>query len=66
MKSDSTKYVLLTNKHTYFVEYLIGSLILSDSITEAMVFDDFDTAEKFKQMLLESCELTTSVNTYIE
>jgi hypothetical protein len=59
-------YVLLTNKNNYFVEYLLSSLILSDSIEEAMKFDDAELANKFKIMLFETCQLITSVNTFIE
>jgi hypothetical protein len=59
-------YVLLTLQNTYFVEYLIGTLVLSSSIFDAMVFDDLDTAMKFKQMLLTTCELNTSVSTFIQ
>lgn len=58
-------YVLMTPQESYFVEYLIGILVLSDSIFEAMVFDDLDTAVKFKQMLLTTCELKTSISTFI-
>lgn len=61
-----TSFVLLTNKDNYFVEYLIGSLVLSDSISEAMVFKDYDTASKFSNMLLSVCDLETSVNTFIK
>lgn len=59
-------YILLTLQNTYFVEYLIGTLVLSSSIFDAMVFDDVDTAMKFKQMLLTTCELNTSVSTFIQ
>lgn len=59
-------YVLLTLQNTYFVEYLIGTLVLSDSIFNAMVFDDLDTAIKFKQMLLTTCDLNTSISTFIQ
>ena len=59
-------YVLLTLQNTYFVECLIGTLVLSSSIFDAMVFDDLDTAMKFKQMLLTTCELNTSVSTFIQ
>lgn len=59
-------YVLLTPQNTYFVEYLIGTLILSDSLFEAMVFDDLDTAVKFKQMLNKVCDLQTSISTFIK
>lgn len=58
-------YVLLTNKENYFVEYLLNSLILSDSIEEAMKFEDFETANKFKLMLFQNCKLVTSINTFI-
>ncbi|EZH72159.1 hypothetical protein ATO12_24820 [Aquimarina atlantica] len=60
-----TEYVLLTDDQSYFVEYLIGELVLSNSISEAMKFDDERLALRFKQMLHNSCELVTSVNTYI-
>ena len=58
-------YVLLTPQNTYFVEYLLGMLVLSNSLFEAMVFDDLDTAIKFKQMLFKTCELQTSISTFI-
>ncbi len=60
-----TEYVLLTDDQSYFVEYLIGELVLSNSISEAMKFNDEHLALRFKQMLHSSCELITSVNTYI-
>ncbi len=60
-----TEYVLLTEDQNYFVEYLIGELVLSNSISEAMKFNDENLALRFKQMLHSSCRLTTSVNTYI-
>lgn len=59
------KFVLLTDKNTYFVEYLLSSLVLSNSIEEAMVFNDFETASKFRMMLYKNCNLITSINTYI-
>jgi len=58
-------YVLLTNYNTYFVEYLFGELVLSNSIKEAMIFNDKSTALKFKTHLYENCDLVTSVNTFI-
>lgn len=61
----SNRYVLLTNQETYFVEYLISELVLSQNISEAMIFNDLNTAEKFKQMLFICCELNCSINTYI-
>lgn len=60
-----TEFVLLTDDQHYFVEYLIGELVLSSSISEAMKFDDEKLALRFKQMLHSSCRLVTSVNTYI-
>lgn len=59
-------YVLLTFQNTYFVEYLIGTLVLSSSIADAMVFDNLDTAVKFKQMLFSTCQLQTSISTFIQ
>ena len=59
------KLVLLTEQETYFVEYLLGSLILSSSISEAMVFDDYSTASKFRDMLKDVCNTKCSINTYI-
>lgn len=59
-------YVLLTLENTYFVEYLIGTLVLSNSIFEAMIFDDLDTAQKFKKMLFTVCQLQTSISTFIK
>lgn len=59
-------YVLLTNFNTYFVEYLLGYMALSKSIEDAMIFDDLDTAIKFKQMLYRVSKLETSVNTFIK
>ena len=58
-------YVLLT-QNKYFVEYLIGTLVLSNSIFEAMIFDDLDTAQKFKKMLFTGCQLQTSISTFIK
>ena len=60
------EYVLLTDEETYFVEYLIGELVVSKSISEAMKFNDEHLALKFKKMLHNSCKLITSVNTYID
>jgi len=62
---NSEKLVLLTKEENYFVEYLLGKLILTDSISEAMVFDDKETAHKFKVMLYRNCNIECSVNTYI-
>ncbi len=62
---DYMSYVLFTSKEQYFVEYLLEQLILSNSISEAMVFDDMELALRFKKMLGEKCYLDCSVNTYI-
>ena len=59
-------YILLTVKENYFVEYLFNSLIISDSITEAMIFEDIEQAKKFKEMLQEQCKLKTSISTFIK
>lgn len=59
------KYILLTDKHCYFVEYLIGELVLSNSLSDAMIFDNLKTAHKFKKMLASTCDLDCSVNTFI-
>jgi len=59
------RYVLLTEDQSYFVEYLVGELILSNSISEAMMFQDENLALRFKKMLYATCQLNTSVNTFI-
>lgn len=48
---EKIKYVLVTEKGNYFVEYLLKEIIFTNSISLAMVFDDFERAEKFKDML---------------
>lgn len=58
-------YVLLSDKECYFVEYLMGQLILSQSISEAMKFDNEEIALKFKQFLFEQFNIKCSVNTFI-
>lgn len=60
------EYVLLTNEGNYFVEYLLNYLVISNSITEAMIFKDLVTAQKFKDMLLKECVLNTMISTFIE
>lgn len=60
------KYVLLTPSNKYVVEYLLRQLILSDSITEALTFDNQKFAIGFKKRLTQDCKLECSVNTYIE
>jgi len=64
--SQKDKFVLLTSKSEYVVEYLLKQLILSNSITEALTFNDFYTAIGFKDMLLKECQIECSVNTYID
>ena len=59
------KLVLLTRQDTYFVEYLLGQLVLSDSISEAMIFETAETASRYREMLYKTCNLECSVNTYI-
>ena len=59
-------YVLITKEDCYFVEFLLGELIISKSIEEAMEFDDYGTAEKFRDMLRQVCDLHTSISTYIK
>lgn len=58
-------FVLLTDDNTYFVEYLLGHLVLSVSISKAMQFDNQIMAEKFQFMLMDKFELNTSINTFI-
>lgn len=59
------KYVLMTEDGNYLVEYLIGELVFSPSITRAMVFDDHKIALKFKKLLYDRFQIKMSVNTYI-
>lgn len=65
-KEKNTEYVLLTEYETYFVEYLIGELILSSSIDHAMIFDNIELASRFKKMLIETCDMQVSINTFID
>jgi len=62
----SVKYVLQTQEGGYFVEYLLNYLVISNSITEAMIFEDLGMARSFKKMLIETCDLNTIISTYIE
>lgn len=59
-------YVLLSEFNTYFVEYLLGELVITDHISEAAVFKDQNQAKKFKEYLFEHCHMTFSVNTFIQ
>lgn len=59
-------YVLITINGNYFVEYLFNELIMSDSITEAMTFEDLETATKFKNMLNNVCNIIVNISTFIK
>ncbi|GIZ15267.1 hypothetical protein [Capnocytophaga catalasegens] len=59
------KYVLMTEEGIYLVEYLIGELVFSTSITQAMVFTDHKVALQFKKLLYNRFGIVVSVNTYI-
>ena len=59
------KYVLMTEEGSYLVEYLIGELVFSPSITQAMVFTDHKVALQFKKLLYNRFGIVVSVNTYI-
>ena len=59
-------YVLLSEHDTYFVEYLLGELVISDHISEAAIFKCRDQAIKFKQYLYKHCKMSFSVNTFIQ
>ncbi|PXX30410.1 hypothetical protein C7972_10233 [Arenibacter sp. ARW7G5Y1] len=63
---ESSKFVLYTADNKYVVEYLLKQLILSDSITEALIFDNHEIAIGFRKMLATDCQLQCSINTYIE
>ncbi|KAA2217448.1 hypothetical protein FEK29_09990 [Maribacter aurantiacus] len=61
-----TNFVLLTESGSYFVEYLLGELVLSPSISEAWIFNDADIARKFQNRLFDTFKLYTSVNSFID
>ncbi|AIY13874.1 hypothetical protein [Cellulophaga baltica] len=63
---DSNKFVLFTADNKYVVEYLLKQLILSDSITEALIFESHEIAIGFRKMLAKDCQLHCSINTYID
>ncbi|WP_282143997.1 hypothetical protein [Cellulophaga baltica] len=63
---DTCKYVLFTADNKYVVEYLLRQLVLSTSITEALIFENYDLAVGFKRMLVKDCKLECSINTYID
>ena len=58
-------YVLMTQEGTYLVEYLIGEVVFTSSISRAMIFSDVNIALKFKTLLYDRFKLKVSVNTYI-
>ena len=58
-------YVLMTQEGTYLVEYLIGEVVFTSSISRAMIFSDVNIALKFKTLLYDRLKIMVSVNTYI-
>ena len=58
-------YVLMTKEGTYLVEYLIGEVVFTSSISRAMIFSDVNIALKFKTLLYDRFKIKVSVNTYI-
>ena len=61
----SPNYVLMTQEGTYLVEYLIGEVVFTSSISRAMIFSDVNIALKFKTLLYDRFKIKVSVNTYI-
>ena len=59
------KYVLMTQEGTYLVEYLIGEVVFSTSLSKSMIFSDHKVALRFKELLYQRFKIITSVNTYI-
>tara|TARA_R110000751_G_scaffold81357_1_gene164155 strand:- start:71 stop:220 length:150 start_codon:yes stop_codon:yes gene_type:complete len=47
------------------VEYLIGHLVVADSISQAVIFDSQEQAKKFQTYLFQHCHIKFSVNTFI-
>ncbi len=58
-------YVLMTQEGTYLVEYLIGEVVFTSSISRAMIFSDVNIALKFKTLLYDRFKIKVSVNNYI-
>ena len=58
-------HVLMTQEGTYLVEYLIGEVVFTSSISRAMIFSDVNIALKFKTLLYDRFKIKVSVNTYI-
>ena len=62
-------YVLLTAHSTdyaYFVEFLFNELVLSSNVSEAMVFDNFISAQKFQEVLHDQTSFKFSINPIIK
>ncbi len=55
----------MTQEGTYLVEYLIGEVVFSTSLSKAMIFSDHKVALRFKELLYQRFKIITSVNTYI-
>jgi hypothetical protein len=66
INSDKVSYVLMTTHDKYFVEYLLEYLVIADSISEAMEFNSYDEALKFKSMLLDRCKINFNISTFIK
>ena len=60
-----SQYVLMTKNDSYFVEYLLAFLVVSDSISEAMIFNDIFTAKKFQEMLSNKCDIHFTISTFV-
>ena len=58
-------YVLMTQEGTYLVEYLIGEVVFTSSISRSMIFSDVNISLKFKTLLYDRFKIKVSVNTYI-
>lgn len=65
-KKQLMKYVLQNNQQKYLSEYLMGKLILTHSITEAMVFADQHTALGFKKYIKKQTKQEFFVQSFIE
>lgn len=66
INTEKYSYVLMTIHDKYFVEYLLEYLVIADSISEAMEFDNYELALKFKVMLLERCNILFNISTFIK
>ncbi|WP_081980955.1 hypothetical protein [Cellulophaga sp. Hel_I_12] len=63
---NTNKYVLFSSDHQYVVEYLFNQLVLSNSISEALIFENYELAIRFQKTIVEECKCQCSINTYIE